>query len=252
MTAVSMYWGQSQDIVSTWSRAADLTLLISPPHSMRYINLLTSSLMAVTMRVIAPCFSFWAAFLALRALRTSGVSLFDSNRLSIGQIILIIELPVTIVTGVALVCGQYSSMAMPYLVHKTLFNLFSGTSLLTSVMLALFLYEESRSHSLRLPKLLVLSKYRYFIAPTALVLVGGDALNLILSTPLATKFGSYNDIVYLVQLVLYDPLQLALAGFFLTKVIHTSSPSHTTSNHSFSFTLSFFLPSALVIKGFKR
>lgn len=112
MAMVGMYWGKDgRSLVASWKRFSRLEIRIVAPFDDSCQIVETSWAWLVILRIFAPVFSFATAAIAMSAL-WSRVPREGPRKpsWSVGFVILAAEIPICIVVGIALACGELISL----------------------------------------------------------------------------------------------------------------------------------------------
>eukprot|EP00614_Pseudopedinella_elastica_P005351 CAMPEP_0172602688 /NCGR_PEP_ID=MMETSP1068-20121228/22864_1 /TAXON_ID=35684 /ORGANISM="Pseudopedinella elastica, Strain CCMP716" /LENGTH=486 /DNA_ID=CAMNT_0013404127 /DNA_START=84 /DNA_END=1541 /DNA_ORIENTATION=- len=161
---------------------------ISPPYNRVYQKCFESPTWTLLMRSLLPAAAFYTSatavleFARLRKvlsekdnsgnLLPARAAARRSMRIT-GLSIVTIEAPAMFCIGILLVLGQYGKMVLPARYHYFGYFLFSGISVVTTLMLALVVREEARMSKGKLGRDMIV-KYRYAFVVIALVFVAWD------------------------------------------------------------------------------
>lgn len=144
MLALSM--SLDEETLHSIRQKPSLELIIEPPFDTRYADAFKSSEWTAFMRVIAPALALAASSLAFREAatmnRTRQVQGVDT--LSVGFVVCAVEAPCLFLIALVMLLGQFGPMMLPLHVHYIFASLLSGTSVVTSALVALYLREECR------------------------------------------------------------------------------------------------------------
>jgi len=110
-----------------------------------------------------------------------------------------------------LVLGQFGPYTLPIIYHMFFFDLLSGVSVLTALLLALFLHEEKSHLTTRLPRRPILITYRWTIAPIVLLMAALWASPILIFL----QVKNWKIFVAVLRIVFYFPLQCVVSAYFI-------------------------------------
>jgi len=216
--------------------ADDIVLRIEPPHNRFYQTAFESLSWTIFMRILAPVLALWGAALATNDIRITfsewGKSSSSSpdyrvlpESIGISLIICCVEVPSLVLIAAMMALGQYGPTMLPWSYHIAFITLASGTSLMTSTILALFLQSQIHHVSTREPCRSIWSKHGRFIA-TGVVLFGGfDLLTFVLIQTGSAEVMSVASVIGTILFCsLIAPAQIAVAVYFILQAWRFAKP----------------------------
>ena len=193
-------------------------LKLAPPYDVSWAVVYRSWTWMLSLRVFAPAFALYTAYLAAQGLYLDRFK----AKWSVCQVMYTVELPCLTLAGAALALGQYGPMAMPERAHIPFINLMNGGSVFTTVLVALFLREEGRHLRTQLPRRPLVAQYRATIALAAVCFLAYDFLSIIFAfTNLTTAVW---DSTFWALYVVAIPVQICVAVNFFVQARSFSGP----------------------------
>ena len=189
-------------VYDLWSSTDGLVLEVSPPHDRTMEEYYSSIQWVLAMRIVMPLFAVWTSVHASLELHRQR----NSIKGHAGWAICVLEAPTCALVAVMLACGQYGPMdVLPLTVHLFAYSLFSGISFVTTLILALFMREESRSFRTSLPRRLVLVQYRWRLGMLALLVLAIDAAfaTAVPISPLVSIFVAIMGVIVFILCTVY-------------------------------------------------
>ena len=183
-----------------------------------FANMYLSWQWTVTLRLLAPAFAIYTAYLAALGLyHDHGSSVWTVRR-----VMFAIELPCLCATGAVLALGQYGPTVMPQRIHAPFFNLVNGGSVFTSVLVSLFLREEGRHLRTQSPRRPLRFQYPITISFSVLFFLCYDFITSLL--PLTDLSTLIWEVVYGGMYCLMLLFQISVAVAFFVQARAFSGP----------------------------
>jgi len=207
-----------EDEISQLTRDTNNTVLgITTPHSNAMAKIYTSRSYMIVMRGILPAYAFWNSVLGYfemyRELDTP--QFISSIRLATCSL----EAPISFLTGLVLLLGNYGPMMMPLQMHVMCVSLWGGVSIFSTGLLALYLQEEERHAQTELHVLRrsIWKTYPNFIMAAFLVFVGSDFLLMLVMSFLDSvgPWGVDASTLAMCALMVQFPMQIAISIYFM-------------------------------------
>ena len=197
------------------NKGKTILLEIRPPHESSIQDTCKSPLWFIVMRIFFPGYAFWTAAIAAFEVYRELISdkFKKTAEISVRMFICALEAPAMFITGLALALDIFGTTpVVPSQVAYVLFGFFTGVSTFTTVLLAIYLREESRH--LRAgpgrPRLSIWKTNYRFIAAAFVAFIGHD---LVLLTRNVVE--NFYATAYL---VLVFPTSLSVAVLFCHQV----------------------------------
>jgi len=162
----------------SWTNGPTTTMeevRISPPYDRSFEQLYLSYHFTLFVRVLAPAFGLTASVLAgSEVLRLKREGCF--RKAWITGTICALEAPVLFIVALILALGHFGPMALDFVYHRALQDLFIGFSVSTTLLFSFFLAEESRCIIRSLPRRSFWEVYRWGLAACLCLLLSYIAL----------------------------------------------------------------------------
>jgi len=232
--------GQAIDLL-----APEWLVVIRPEHDTSYKDVFSGWPFLVVMRILAPAFAFWTAGEAAFEFTSQQWRIKQKRQIlpspvgsrsryfnwSVRDVMYAVEVPALTLTGLLLACGQYGYMALPLAWHKATLILFSGASMFTTVLLALFIRDETyhvRTRQLRRP---LVAQHPLLLTVSALICIGSDLVCPIVAfLDLYTVY--FEMFVAAVYFLGFVPMQFAVSAFFFNQArLHQRPLLYYVSRH---------------------
>jgi len=233
--------------LETWTNPS-LVLSIGGHHDKSYENLYLSPLWTGLLRVFAPFLALDSAVLATFGLTVHTRALkikLSSHSSCLGErdlfnVICTVEAISMTVVAVILACGQFGPMMLPYAFHIAFTDLMMGFSVVTTLLIAIFLHDEvnavrrARSRQAAVPTLWS-KHYQTVTLVTVLILFASLSQLGFMWLP-----GWWGIGILVIFVAIYLPLQVGIAVFFLYNLwifrdavycyLHPNAASSATGN----------------------
>lgn len=178
----------------------------------------------ILLRILAPAFALWifalASYELVQASRSN--SICTLKFWNIRSFIFAFEAPSSLLLGLALAFGNFGPTVLPIGVHSMFQTLLTGTSVMTTVMVTLFLREESRHRKMRTPRKSIWKTNRLLLCFIFVVTVFYEVTMfawILIVTIMGTQgrmvSSKYWEALTSAIFVVSIPIQLAVSVYFL-------------------------------------
>jgi hypothetical protein len=216
-------------------------VLIRPLHDTAYRDVLEGWPLLLVFRILAPAFAFWTAGGATSEFMhhqwrakppqqpRSSSALVRARTVArhagwtVRDVIYAVEVPSLALSGALLACGHYGPMVLPLGWHFATLHLFSGASVFTAALLALFIRDEAQHVRTRQPRRPLAAQHPKLLAAGAVACIGSDLLGpLLVALDVETSaFGASFAAAYFLVFV---PVQCAVVACFLAQARYFQQP----------------------------
>ena len=198
---------------------------ISSPFDRGYYRLFTSPLWLAIFQILMPLFNYYTAASGMvEAKRIAGLEgAVSPRKLSarrLAMFILMLESSSCFIFGTSLILGNYGPTMLPSVFHRAMFSGLMTPSLITTLVMALHMHEESRGVN-NLERRPVFNHYRRMIVLSAIIFcIWGEIGYILLTIIPARYFLPLRKRVAGASTVCMAITQFGLAVFFISKSKH--------------------------------
>jgi len=195
---------------------------ISSPFDRGFYRLFTSPLWLAIFQILMPLFNYYVSASGMvEAKRIAGLEgAVSPRKLSarrLAMFILMVESSSCFIFGTSLILGNYGPTMLPSVFHRAMFSGLMTPSLITTLVLALHMHEESRGVQ-NLERRPVFTHYRRLIVLSTIIFCICGEIGYIMLTIIPAKyFLSLRQRVAAVFIVCMAITQFGLALFFISK-----------------------------------
>mmetsp|Transcript_64941 Transcript_64941/g.146496 ORF Transcript_64941/g.146496 Transcript_64941/m.146496 type:complete len:460 (-) Transcript_64941:104-1483(-) len=175
--------------IGRWSASlANARVSMTPPHIKIFQVTFSSVLWKILMQVFVPIAALYTCGVATleivrlckilgpgRHLTRISPTAFSTKLVSL--IIVVIEAPCMLLIGVLMACGQFGNMMLPFHIHFAGYLLFTGMSVVTTILVAILMREEWRA-SKGFRRRNVIDHWKFIIVLVLMVFGGWDLYNI--------------------------------------------------------------------------
>ena len=190
-----------------------LELSIAAPFNSEFKDYYNSAAWVVVLRVLGPFLCLITAALAFEEalyLHVKGKKV----KSWVSFFICVVEAPTMLAISAILALGQFGPNTLPHIYHLFFLDLLSGFSVLTTLLLVVFLSEEKRHFITNLPRRPIWVTYRWTLAAPAALMFTLSASPIILFLQIKHR----EIIVALIYIIFYFPLQSIVSVYFVYHV----------------------------------
>jgi hypothetical protein len=217
-----------ESVINAWRDGAPCFLLIGEPHSREYENVHTSFTWVLLMRFLIPALAFATALhskkeiLRLRRVLSEFNNEDDNHKLrkatlKVSLTVCCIQAVCCFITGVMLVCGHLGPYMFKFELYLPGAALFSGFSLFTTALIALFMREEWRALERHEQRRSIWKQYRFAIIICAILGPGLEMLTTMLLV-VNENVNLWQSQLFLFAFVVLIVFQIAVALYFFAQV----------------------------------
>jgi len=142
-----------------------------------------------------------------------------------------VEIPSLTLSGLMLACGQYGPMALPLSWHKATVTLFGGASLFTTLLLALFIRDETRQVRTRQLRRPLASQHPFLLTMGVLICIGSDLVSPVVAA-LKLESEIFDVATASIYFAGFVPVQCAVSAFFINQArLHQRPLLYYASHH---------------------
>ena len=204
---------------------AGMRASIYPPHNSEFETLFQSLAWTIVFRVLSPLAAFHTCIVAVYEVvrltqyfwvqrRLARASLPVESIRTAELLIVVIEAPIMFFIGTILVFGEYGPNMLPYTVHRVGFFLFTGASVVTTLIVALLMREEARG-VMGLPRRHLFGHLRLTVTSITLFFLGCDCFYA--ATVISGKEWNNATLVLLIGYVIFFVTQGGAAIYFFVQ-----------------------------------